>query len=135
MRHLLSAGPGCCLRPSPAGGCAPRARYAHSMRVFVFNSGLFYIRPTPAALELMDRLVARVESENGWDQAIFNEASAGSCASTFPEHLPCCRTARSHGRNWLSSSSRIPYRDSKPGRDLGRTYAAHQLGNANTFER
>ena len=54
-----------------------RARYAHSMRVFVFNSGLFYIRPTPAALELLDRLVARVESENGWDQAIFNEASAG----------------------------------------------------------
>jgi len=51
-----------------------RARYAHSMRVFVFNSGLFYIRPTPAALELLDRLVARVESENGWDQAIFNEA-------------------------------------------------------------
>ena len=50
-----------------------RARYAHSMRVFVFNSGLFYIRPTPAALDLLDRLVARVESENGWDQAIFNE--------------------------------------------------------------
>ena len=43
------------------------------MRVFVFNSGLFYIRPTPAALDLLDRLVARVESENGWDQAIFNE--------------------------------------------------------------
>ena len=58
-------------------GFACRARYAHSMRVFVFNSGLFYIRPTPAALDLLDRLVARVESENGWDQAIFNEASAG----------------------------------------------------------
>ena len=43
------------------------------MRVFVFNSGLFYMRPTPAALDLLDRLVARVESEDGWDQAIFNE--------------------------------------------------------------
>ena len=49
------------------------ARYAHSIRVFVFNSGLFYMRPTPAALDLLDRLVRRVETENGWDQAIFNE--------------------------------------------------------------
>lgn len=49
------------------------ARYAHSMRVFVFNSGLFYIRPTPAAMDLLDRLVQRVETENGWDQALFNE--------------------------------------------------------------
>ena len=55
-------------------GLKRRARYAHSMRVFVFNSGLFYIRPTPAALDLLDRLVHRVETENGWDQAIFNEA-------------------------------------------------------------
>lgn len=33
------------------------ARYAHSMRVFVFNSGLFYIRPTAAAMDLLDRVV------------------------------------------------------------------------------
>jgi hypothetical protein len=49
------------------------ARYAHSMRVFVFNSGLFYIRPTPAALDLLDRIALRLAAENGWDQAIFNE--------------------------------------------------------------
>ncbi len=36
-------------------------------------SGLFYIRPTPAALDLLDRAVHRVETENGWDQAIINE--------------------------------------------------------------
>ena len=59
---------------TPRHGWWRRARYAHSMRVFVFNSGLFYIRPTPAALDLLDRLVHRVETENGWDQAIFNEA-------------------------------------------------------------
>ena len=30
-------------------------------------------RPTPAASELLERLIHRVETENGWDQAIFNE--------------------------------------------------------------
>ena len=49
------------------------ARYAHSMRVFVINSGLFYIRPTLASLELLDRITYRLNTENGWDQAIFNE--------------------------------------------------------------
>jgi arabinosyltransferase len=49
------------------------ARYAHSMRIFVFNSGLFYLRPTPAALDLLAMVVHRVETENGWDQALFNE--------------------------------------------------------------
>ena len=50
------------------------ARYAHSMRVFVFNSGLFFLRPTPAALELLEKVADRVETEGGWDQAVFNEA-------------------------------------------------------------
>ncbi|CAL5218343.1 g3 [Coccomyxa viridis] len=49
------------------------ARYAHSMRVFVINSGLFYIRPTLASIDLMDRIIHRLDTENGWDQAIFNE--------------------------------------------------------------
>lgn len=49
------------------------ARYAHSMRIFVFNSGLFYIRPTPASMDLLTKLIHRVETENGWDQALFNE--------------------------------------------------------------
>jgi hypothetical protein len=49
------------------------ARYAHSMRVFVLNSGLFYIRPTQATTDLLDKLIYRVETENGWDQALFNE--------------------------------------------------------------
>lgn len=49
------------------------ARYAHSMRIFVFNSGLFYLRPTPASMDLLDKLIYRVETENGWDQALFNE--------------------------------------------------------------
>ncbi len=49
------------------------ARYAHSMRVFVMNSGLFYMRPTRASLALLDRIIHRLNTENGWDQAIFNE--------------------------------------------------------------
>ena len=54
------------------------ARYAHSMRVFVINSGLFYIRPTLASLELLDRITYRLNTENGWDQAIFNEVNPAS---------------------------------------------------------
>ncbi len=49
------------------------SRYAHSMRIFVFNSGLFYIRPSTATMELLKKLIHRVETENGWDQALFNE--------------------------------------------------------------
>ena len=58
------------------------ARYAHSMRVFALNSGLFYIRPTLASLDLLDRVSYRLDHEDGWDQAIFNEAShIRSCMS------------------------------------------------------
>lgn len=52
------------------------ARYAHSMRLFCFNSGLFYIRPTQASMDLLKRVMHRIETEAGWDQAIFNEVSA-----------------------------------------------------------
>lgn len=60
------------------------ARYAHSMRVFVFNSGLFYIRPTPASLDLLDRIALRLAAENGWDQAIFNEVHSQCCLPALP---------------------------------------------------
>ena len=49
------------------------ARYAHTMRIFVFNSGLFYIRPTVPSIELLDRVTARLAREKAWDQAVFNE--------------------------------------------------------------
>ncbi|MCL7037182.1 hypothetical protein MKW94_028620 [Papaver nudicaule] len=49
------------------------ARYAHTMRVWVFNSGFFYIRPTIPAIELLDRVADRLAKENAWDQAVFNE--------------------------------------------------------------
>lgn len=57
------------------------ARYAHSMRVFCMNSGLFFIRPTEAALDLLKTTVYRIDTEHGWDQAIFNEVRFF--------HLPC----------------------------------------------
>ncbi|KAI3902164.1 hypothetical protein MKW92_004270 [Papaver armeniacum] len=37
------------------------ARYAHTMRVWVFNSGFFYIRSTIPAIELLDRAVFNEE--------------------------------------------------------------------------
>lgn len=49
------------------------SRYAHTMRIFVFNSGLFHLRPTEASMALLDKLIKRLESEGGWDQALFNE--------------------------------------------------------------
>ncbi|KAK9916012.1 hypothetical protein WJX75_007235 [Coccomyxa subellipsoidea] len=65
------------VRDDPAMGWA---RYAHSMRVFVMNSGLFYMRPTRASVALLDRIVHRLNTEDGWDQAIFNEVIF------FPSH-------------------------------------------------
>ncbi|BBN05337.1 arabinosyltransferase [Marchantia polymorpha subsp. ruderalis] len=49
------------------------ARYAHTMRIWVFNSGLFFIRPTVASIELLDRVTYRLSKEKAWDQAVFNE--------------------------------------------------------------
>lgn len=50
------------------------ARYAHTMRIWVYNSGFFYIRPTIPAIELLDRVATRLSREaNAWDQAVFNE--------------------------------------------------------------
>ncbi|XP_052194732.1 arabinosyltransferase RRA3-like [Diospyros lotus] len=57
------------------------ARYAHTMRIWVYNSGFFYIRPTIPAIELLDRVAGRLSREpNSWDQAVFNEELA------FPSH-------------------------------------------------
>ncbi|XP_042506812.1 arabinosyltransferase RRA2-like [Macadamia integrifolia] len=50
------------------------ARYAHTMRIWVFNSGFFYIRPTIPSIELLDRVAGRLSREpHSWDQAVFNE--------------------------------------------------------------
>ncbi|KAK7291177.1 hypothetical protein RIF29_06115 [Crotalaria pallida] len=50
------------------------ARYAHTMRIWVYNSGFFYIRPTLPSIELLDRVATRLSQEpNSWDQAVFNE--------------------------------------------------------------
>ncbi|KAI3855841.1 hypothetical protein MKX03_036995 [Papaver bracteatum] len=48
-------------------------RYVHTMRVWVFNSGFFYIRATIPASELLDRVADRLAKEKAWDQAVFNE--------------------------------------------------------------
>lgn len=49
------------------------ARYAHTMRIWVYNSGFFFIRPTLPSLELLDRVATRLSQEKAWDQAVFNE--------------------------------------------------------------
>lgn len=49
------------------------ARYAHTMRIWVYNSGFFYIRPTIPSIELLDRVANRLSRGNAWDQAVFNE--------------------------------------------------------------
>ncbi|KAK4278977.1 hypothetical protein QN277_016746 [Acacia crassicarpa] len=50
------------------------ARYAHTMRIWVYNSGFFYIRPTISSIELLDRVAIRLSKElDSWDQAVFNE--------------------------------------------------------------
>ncbi|XP_057718395.1 arabinosyltransferase RRA3-like [Arachis stenosperma] len=50
------------------------ARYAHTMRIWVYNSGFFYIRPTIPSIELLDRVATRLSLDpKAWDQAVFNE--------------------------------------------------------------
>ncbi|MQM15059.1 hypothetical protein Taro_048001 [Colocasia esculenta] len=50
------------------------ARYAHTMRIWVYNSGFFYIRPTIPSIELLDRVADRLMRQpKSWDQAVFNE--------------------------------------------------------------
>lgn len=50
------------------------ARYAHTMRIWVYNSGFFYIRPTIPSIELLDRVADRLSKDSkAWDQAVFNE--------------------------------------------------------------
>ncbi|KAL8197948.1 hypothetical protein R6Q57_016478 [Mikania cordata] len=50
------------------------ARYAHTMRIWVYNSGFFYLRPTITAIELLDRVADRLSHPPpAWDQAVFNE--------------------------------------------------------------
>ncbi|XP_020210516.1 arabinosyltransferase RRA3 [Cajanus cajan] len=49
------------------------ARYAHTMRIWVYNSGFFYIRPTIPSIELLDRVAKRLSDPKSWDQAVFNE--------------------------------------------------------------
>ncbi|KAI3460308.1 hypothetical protein Pfo_016971 [Paulownia fortunei] len=50
------------------------ARYAHTMRIWVYNSGFFFIRPTIPSIELLDRIADRLARQaNAWDQAVFNE--------------------------------------------------------------
>ncbi|CAK9178543.1 unnamed protein product [Ilex paraguariensis] len=50
------------------------ARYAHTMRIWVYNSGFFFIRPTIPSIELLDRVAARLaRPPSSWDQAVFNE--------------------------------------------------------------
>ncbi|KAK4352001.1 hypothetical protein RND71_027519 [Anisodus tanguticus] len=57
------------------------ARYAHTMRIWVYNSGFFYIRPTIPSIVLLDRVADRLTKQpNSWDQAVFNEELA------FPSH-------------------------------------------------
>ncbi|KAI3464987.1 hypothetical protein Pfo_021650 [Paulownia fortunei] len=50
------------------------SRYAHTMRIWVYNSGFFYIRPTMPSIELLDRVANELARDvDAWDQAVFNE--------------------------------------------------------------
>lgn len=46
----------------------------YTTRIWVYNSGFFYIRPTVPSIELLDRVARRLDLEkDAWDQAVFNE--------------------------------------------------------------
>lgn len=49
------------------------SRYAQAMRIFVTNSGLFYLRPNNRTRELVRRCTERLMMKKDWDQSVFNE--------------------------------------------------------------
>ncbi|GAA0155775.1 transferase [Lithospermum erythrorhizon] len=50
------------------------SRIAFTRRIWVYNSGFFFIRATIPSIELLDRVAYRLTHEEGvWDQAVFNE--------------------------------------------------------------
>lgn len=49
------------------------ARYAHTMRIWVFNSGFFYPRPTVLSIELLDHVADRLSKAELRNQVVFNE--------------------------------------------------------------
>lgn len=49
------------------------SRYAQTMRIYVTNSGLFYIRATNPSIALVDRCADRLAKRQEWDQTVFNE--------------------------------------------------------------
>ncbi len=67
------------------------SRWAHTIRVFTLNSGLFYIRPNERTLALMDRISERLMREKSWDQVRL------PIASKNPTSGSCCACAVSEG--------------------------------------
>jgi len=49
------------------------SRWAHSFHVFSLNSGLFWTAANEKGIALMDQITARLNREQAWDQAVFNE--------------------------------------------------------------
>ncbi|GER50387.1 nucleotide-diphospho-sugar transferase family protein [Striga asiatica] len=49
------------------------AHWAHTMRIWAFNSGFFYIRPTIPSIELLDCVAGRLAQEDVSDKVVFNE--------------------------------------------------------------
>lgn len=50
------------------------ARYAHTMRQYVINTGFMYVRPTIPALQLVDKVIISQRNEPGLDLVLFNFA-------------------------------------------------------------
>ena len=49
------------------------ARYAQTIRIFVLNSGLFYMRASDRTVDLMDKISDHLANHKDWDQTVFNE--------------------------------------------------------------
>ena len=49
------------------------SRYAQTIRIFVLNSGLFYMRASNRTVILMDQITEHLARNKDWDQTVFNE--------------------------------------------------------------
>ncbi|KAJ0789812.1 putative nucleotide-diphospho-sugar transferase, arabinosyltransferase R [Helianthus annuus] len=93
------------------------ARYVHTMRIWVYNSGFFYLRPTLPAIELLDRVADRLSRDpSEWDQAVFNEELF------FPSHpgyigLHASKRTMDH---YLFMNSKVLFKEVRKDDDLKR---------------
>ena len=64
------------------------ARYAQTIRIFVLNSGLFYIQPSERTISLMNRINDYLKVVKAWDQTVRSRPRSSASPPSLTSSLP-----------------------------------------------